>query len=349
MDTKRMNPRREIREFLACSFIFFICAQAMPATEPGSVSLRRGALVAAARGMIGKKAIQARGRKFAADCSGTVMAICWEAGLDLAGAAAKAKGANGVARIRDAFSRAGLLLKKGEYPQAGDIVFWDDTYDKNGNGRADDPLSHVGIVVSAEKGGQLTYVHYRYDKGVVEESMNLKAPAVKDGPEGKRLNSNVRMSSWKPDGRRLAGELYAGGGSTARFPEGWIAAIRAPLEAVAKTSGKGGTEVLGQDAVLETDLQGEGKVLEEDRFDPDADRHGNVLIVDGNGSVLIGDVIYDRVYALLGDEARPREAVERPEEVAVLREVAAGEAVQEGGEPVRAPGAGPEEILRGPD
>lgn len=191
--------------------------------ETDPTARRREDLVVSARSLIGKAILVVRGKRFASDCSGTVMAACWGAGLDLASLAAKAKGANGVSRIYDVLSRAGLLLPKDARPRIGDIIFWDDTYDKNENGKADDPLTHAGIVVSVGNDGQFSYVHYRYDKGVVEERMNLDAPAIKDDLKGARLNSNMRIKSWRPDARYLAGELYKTGGAAAGLNSGWEA------------------------------------------------------------------------------------------------------------------------------
>jgi hypothetical protein len=210
-----LAPKRLIAAFLMLMAFACLSGETDPAAK------RRADLVASARSLIGRTSLFVRGKKFASDCSGTVMAACWGAGLDLASLAAKAKGANGVARIYDVLSRAGLLLPKDARPRIGDIIFWDDTYDKNGNGKADDPLTHAGIVVSVGKSGQFSYVHFRYDKGVIEERMNLDAPAVKDGPQGTRLNSNMRIKSWRPDARSLAGELYKAGGSAAGLNYGW--------------------------------------------------------------------------------------------------------------------------------
>jgi hypothetical protein len=48
----------------------------------------------------------------------------------------------------------GGILKPGEY-RLGDIIFWDNTWDRNGNKRfGDDPLTHAGIVISIDEDGQ---------------------------------------------------------------------------------------------------------------------------------------------------------------------------------------------------
>ncbi len=187
------------------------------------IHARRGALVKAARSFLGQKKIAVPGKRFNSDCSGTIFAICWTAGLDLQALSTKSGGKSGTESIYRSFSAAALLRHSKEEPLAGDIIFWDDSYDHNGNGKVDDPLSHVGIVVSVEKNGRIGYLHYRYDKGVVEEYMNLRMPQVKDDPQGLRMNSNMRISSWKPekDSRQLSGELYHCAGITPALKAEW--------------------------------------------------------------------------------------------------------------------------------
>lgn len=154
--------------------------------------------------------ISVNGERFNADCSGTMLAIFYAAGLDLRPGFNRAKGNTGVQRLYSLMESAGLLDDT-DTPQPGSLVFWDDTYDRNGDGKKNDPLSHVGLVVSADREGNLTYVHYHYRNGIVEEHMNLREPGVaikKSGDVDVIVNSPLRMRSWKPDSASLAGELY---------------------------------------------------------------------------------------------------------------------------------------------
>ncbi len=76
------------------------------------------------------------------------------------------------------------------YPRPGDVVFWDNTYDANGDGDlTDDPLTHVGLVVAVDADGTIHYEHEHLRKGVIVEVMNLLHPDEYATPDGKIVNS----------------------------------------------------------------------------------------------------------------------------------------------------------------
>ncbi len=111
-------------------------------------------------------------RKFNMDCSGVVSAIYYYAGIDLQKYYPKYDG-TGTERIYSALEER-KLLKKYWLPEPGDIIFWDNTFDKNKNGKDDDRLTHIGMVVSCDKQGNIVYIHYHYEQGIVYEKMNLR-------------------------------------------------------------------------------------------------------------------------------------------------------------------------------
>jgi len=43
-----------------------------------------------------------------------------------------------------------------------DIIFWDNSYDKNNNGLADDELTHIGMVVEVSPAGDIIYIPRSY-------------------------------------------------------------------------------------------------------------------------------------------------------------------------------------------
>ena len=94
----------------------------------------------------------------------------------------------------------------------GDLVFWDNTYDKNSDGKFNDYLTHVGMVVSVDQNGTITYIHDNYKKGLVYEKMNLYRP------KDRELNSAMRMRSSPkgPNNESLAGELVRA------FGQAWL-------------------------------------------------------------------------------------------------------------------------------
>lgn len=171
----------------------------------------REELGAGARSVIGATELVVKGRRFSWDCTGTVLAIYWYAGIDLARDFGRYSG-NGVTRLYRTLQDASLLYTTRE-PILGDLVFWDDTYDADGDGSWDDPLTHVGMVMETADDGTVSYVHLNYRKGIVVERMNLREPGVhqrvRDG-KVTIVNSPLRMAEAgreHPD-RWLAGQLY---------------------------------------------------------------------------------------------------------------------------------------------
>jgi hypothetical protein len=134
------------------------------------------------------------------DCSGLVSDILNRAGFDIYGT---------VTTIHAWASRRGWIHHP-QRLQAGDVVFWDRTYDSNDNGRADDKLTHIGVVVAVNGHGTATVVHRGSSQGISTVRMNLEKPDVyRDGDDV--LNSYlVRKTYAGEDGPRLTGQLFAG-------------------------------------------------------------------------------------------------------------------------------------------
>lgn len=149
-------------------------------------------------------------RKFAKDCSGVVSAIYYYAGIDLQKYYSSYSG-SGTERIYKTL-KARNLLKKTWLPAIGDIVFWDNTYDRNKNGKADDNLTHLGIVVSIDKKGNIVYAHDHYREGVIFENMNLRLKdtyTTDSGSNSVVINSPMRMrNSSTGDHNWLASQLF---------------------------------------------------------------------------------------------------------------------------------------------
>lgn len=184
-------------------------APARATEDPGVVALREK-LAEGAHYVLGKKQLSVRGRSFTMDCTGTVLAIYWYAGIDLARDFKQLRG-NGVSRVYQTLKRRDLLYSTNR-PLAGDIIFWDNTYDEGGDGW-DNPLSHMGMVVSVDDHGTISYVHYHIRRGITIDHMNLESPDVQSRMEDgsmKVINSPMRLAvPGKPHAPRwLAGQLY---------------------------------------------------------------------------------------------------------------------------------------------
>lgn len=169
-----------------------------PAVVTRDVTEVQQQLSQTARQLVGAKTLNINGEKFTMDCSGLTLAIYYNSGVDLRKIYPKYTG-NGVSRLFQGLEDQGLLSQE---PSPGDLIFWDDTWDKNGDGKWNDPLTHVGMVVAVYDNGDIDYVHEHVTKGITIEKMNLKMP------DSREHNAGMRM--------RVAGEPYPP-------PQGWLA------------------------------------------------------------------------------------------------------------------------------
>lgn len=193
---------RSGREIVAYSFV--------PAgTAPAENRAVQERLVDGALAILGKDRLVVGGRHFSYDCTGTILAIYYSAGIDLARYFPRYSG-NGVKRLYGIMRDRGLLVST-DYPRPGDLVFWNNTYDANGNGLADDGLTHVGMVIDADRAGNIRYVHLNYRTGIVIERMNLLHPGedVRDGWSGRVVvNSPLRRRGERAGAGTTSGELF---------------------------------------------------------------------------------------------------------------------------------------------
>lgn len=170
-------------------------------------------LAARARTFVGSRGpFHVSGERFNGDCSGLVAAVYAAEGLDLRGAMQRAaplerRGAR--AAWLAARARGGTFGAEAT-PAPGDLVFWHDTYDQNRNRKADDRLTHVGIVDRVE-GAAVHFIH-RGGKGVARGVMTLARRHEATDADGRRLNSTLRARSHPVRRGGLAGELFAGFG-----------------------------------------------------------------------------------------------------------------------------------------
>lgn len=142
---------------------------------------------------MGKERLEVHGTVYPNDCTGVVRAAYAFAYMDLAFRFGKYEG-NGVRRLFSTLNDAGLIYSV-TLPAPGDLIFWDNTWDANGNGLIDDELTHVGVVISVEPDGDIRYLHYNYTVGPVIERMNLLKPGDTERDEEGLVNSALRMRS----------------------------------------------------------------------------------------------------------------------------------------------------------
>lgn len=162
-----------------------------------------------------KGSLVAGNKKFSRDCSNFVRASYYGAlGKDLFEEAVQAgiygevrkevSGGNlGVVALYRLFKRKYQLSQK---PKRGDIVFFDNTYDRNRNKKWDDPLSHAGIVTDIQSDGTVVFIHGGTSRGIEEGFLHLEYPGELK-KSGKRINSYIQRSYIWSKERKLSGEL----------------------------------------------------------------------------------------------------------------------------------------------
>ena len=175
-----------------------------PADAPSTDPVQR--MLTAARAELGKP-----GGREGIDCSTFVRAAYFAAGVDLYSEASPRD--NGVQAMRRYVRRHGRLHRR-RLPAPGDLVFFDNSYDRNRNRLLDDRLTHVGIVEAVLADGTALVLHST-NHGVVREPMNLRRPHARTIAGGEPINAVLRRrtSHDSPRTPRFMSELFAGFGT----------------------------------------------------------------------------------------------------------------------------------------
>src|SRR5262249_52132041 len=169
----------------------------------------RTAIVRTAARLVGAKTIKSNGRRIAYDCAGVTRSVFLAHGIDLYDGEAGDSEANGVRIIHAHIQRQGTF-HRGPVARPGDLVFFNNTWDYNGDGKVNDPLTHVGIVERQEPNGTVIFIS-RVAGAVERYRMNLGLPHVHKTASGRILNDYLRRKDVTDgsDTRYLAGELFA--------------------------------------------------------------------------------------------------------------------------------------------
>jgi cell wall-associated NlpC family hydrolase len=136
------------------------------------------------------------------DCSGFAAAIYNRAGAPLSG---------NTASMWALAQDLGNTHKK-KRPQIGDLIFFDNTWDRNKNGRWDDTLTHVAVVVDVHADGTVLFAHSGTSKGRSLAYLNLLRPGDAKDESGKVLNEYLRRRGNKDPKKagHLTGQLWRG-------------------------------------------------------------------------------------------------------------------------------------------
>ena len=169
------------------------------------------AVVAAARATLGQASSEVEDRRTPTDCSGFLRRLYIVAGVDLFSEGQSSD--NGVRAIVRWIERHGIPHRH-KVPAIGDVVFFDNSYDRNGDGRFNDPYTHAGLVEQVLADGTVMIIHAT-NHGIVREPMNLFRPHEETDSDGRSINAPLRRkTSRDPAGMpRLMSELFAGFGT----------------------------------------------------------------------------------------------------------------------------------------
>ncbi len=156
-------------------YILFLSLIISPGfSQDERVSAFYSQVVRIAKESIGLKRVPPiNGKYFTSDCIGFVRYVYYRAGFDLVSAYG-GNGRGGVSLLYNGLARYGFTYKS-KQANPGDLVFFDNTYDVNRNGKWDDPLSHIGIITGAGEYNTLHYIHFA-NHGVAEDELNLYYP-----------------------------------------------------------------------------------------------------------------------------------------------------------------------------
>ncbi len=183
--------------------------------EEGTIPWRQS-VVRTAVDLLGARTIEIDGRRIAYDCAGVTRAIFLTHGVDLYRSTYVSRQANGVRLIYQHVKQFGRL-HEGSVVKPADLVFFHNTWDANGDGKVNDPLTHVGIVETVERDGTIVFIS-RVAGAVERYRMNLSHPHVHRRGNGEVVNDYLRRKDRQDDPatRYLTAELLAGFGSLER-------------------------------------------------------------------------------------------------------------------------------------
>ncbi|MBN8218843.1 MAG: tetratricopeptide repeat protein [Spirochaetes bacterium] len=191
-------------------------AAAPAAPPPANDAALRAKIVQTARSLVDTRWADGevfRGKSFLYDCQGTVARIYWAHDIDLTRDYGKPEYQGmlgGVPRIFATYKGLGKV-NFNKLPKPADLVFFDNTWDYNGNRRMDDSFTHIGIVESVDPDGTVSVIHH-CSKGIKVYKMNLLKPTVYQDESGKVLNNFIRrQSSDDPQGTSYVLGAYFSG------------------------------------------------------------------------------------------------------------------------------------------
>jgi len=157
--------------------------------------------------VIGKKGnITIDGKEFTADCSGMVRGVYSSIGMDLLERYREFPEAEGGVDIMYQSYKNQEWKDKNRLPKTGDLIIFNNTYDKNHNNKWDDFLTHIAVVEGIEKGSRTVSLIHSVNSGIRRYRMNLDQPKVYMSG-GRKFNDFLRR---RPDWDQVRTKYMSG-------------------------------------------------------------------------------------------------------------------------------------------
>lgn len=139
-------------------------------------------------------------KPFRNDCSGFIRFALNHINIDpfkLDVVKENGKWINGTKLVRNYALKHGSVFKNWKKVRPGDLIFFDNTHDKNRNRKLDDYFTHIALVVEKKPDGTIEYIH-KSNRGINIQKMNLIYPHQvyrKVGRKKFKVNSYLRPKS----------------------------------------------------------------------------------------------------------------------------------------------------------
>lgn len=156
---------------------------------------KRSKIVKYALKFKGKSRVK-KDKKFRNDCSGFVRSIFDNFDVELYNTTRVKRNGNwlsGTEVIYNFIEDNGEIFSN-KLPRIGDIIFFDNTTDRNRDGKVNDNFTHIAIVVNVLANGTIYYIH-KSNRGINIQKMNLRYPNkvyIKNGKKNIKVNSYLR-------------------------------------------------------------------------------------------------------------------------------------------------------------
>jgi hypothetical protein len=150
--------------------------------------------------LMGERRIVVKRKPFRSDCSGFVTACYSRVDVTLVDPTVSAK--SGTELIFKSLKKRGRIVGV-HRAKPGDLAFFHNTWDKNGNRLRDDRFTHIALVEKVDGKGRVQIVHFvsgRVKRGYITPSSPGQA---RDSSTGRILNSHLRRGG----GKTLTGQL----------------------------------------------------------------------------------------------------------------------------------------------